>query len=102
MSYTERFTERNCLLGHIHPATFQAETNSGYVSLATYHRALTDFGVRNYSYYDLVLDYRLMLSYMLFDPVADLVRGSPRAYWWPKLNRLLAAYQDWECAKITI
>lgn len=70
--------------------------------LATYHRALTDFGVRNYSYYDLVLDYRLMLSYMLFDPVADLVRGSSRAYWWPKLNRLLAAYQDWECAKITI
>ncbi len=70
--------------------------------LATYHRALTDYGVRNYSYQDLLLDYRLMLCYVLFDPVADLVRGSPRSYWWPKLSRLMAAYQDWGCAKISV
>jgi hypothetical protein len=70
--------------------------------LVAYHRALTDFGVRNYSYDNLLIDYRLMLSYMLFDPVADLVRGSPRSYWWPKLNRLMAAYQDWDCAKLPL
>lgn len=40
MSYTERFTERHCLLGHIHPAAHTTEQNSGYVSLATYHRAV--------------------------------------------------------------
>jgi hypothetical protein len=68
--------------------------------LAVYHQALTQFGVQGYSFADLMLDYRLMLSYMLFDPVADLARGSPRSYWWPKLNCLVEAYQDWDCGSL--
>ena len=37
MSYTEQFSEVHALLATINPASYDAETNSGYVSLANYH-----------------------------------------------------------------
>jgi len=40
MSYTEQFSEVHALLATINPASYDAETNSGYVSLANYHRAV--------------------------------------------------------------
>ena len=40
MSYTERFSEKMYPLGYLHPDSYAAgEQNSGYVSLANYHRA---------------------------------------------------------------
>ncbi len=38
MAYTNLFTERAELLGTINPASYNAEQNTGYVSLANYHR----------------------------------------------------------------
>jgi len=38
--YTERFSEVAAYLGGINPASYNSEQNSGYVSLANYHRAV--------------------------------------------------------------
>jgi len=40
MSYTERFSEVYALLGTINPDDYSGEQNTGYVSLANYHRAV--------------------------------------------------------------
>ena len=41
-----------------------------------------------------------MLIDWIFVPVSDCVNGSSRAYWWPKLQHLTAAFQDWQCADL--
>jgi hypothetical protein len=38
--YTARFSEQAAYLGGINPASYSAEQNSGYVSLANYHRTV--------------------------------------------------------------
>jgi len=40
MAYMERFTEHAALLATIDPASYSTEQNTGYVSLANYHRAV--------------------------------------------------------------
>lgn len=40
MTYTNRFSEAAAYLGGINPASYAAEQNTGYVSLANYHRAV--------------------------------------------------------------
>jgi hypothetical protein len=40
MAITERFSEIAAYLGGINPASYSSEQNSGYVSLANYHRAV--------------------------------------------------------------
>jgi len=65
--------------------------------LRRYLNGLQSRGV-NYEWEDLCDDYRLCLSYMLFDAVWNATSGSSRAYWQPKLGCLVAAYQDWGCA----
>jgi hypothetical protein len=57
-------------------------------------------GVRDYSWNDLQTDYRLMIAYMIFDPVWNQTSGSSRDYWWPKLLCLIAAYQDLDCGEL--
>ena len=37
--YTARFSEQAAYLGGINPASYNSEQNTGYVSLANYHRA---------------------------------------------------------------
>jgi hypothetical protein len=40
MTYTQRFSEGAAYLGGINPASYTSEQNTGYVSLANYHRAV--------------------------------------------------------------
>ncbi len=40
MEYTQRFSEGAAVLAVINPATYTTEQNTGYVSLANYHRAV--------------------------------------------------------------
>lgn len=40
MPYTELFTEGACVLAHLHPVSSAAEQNTGYFSLANYHRCV--------------------------------------------------------------
>lgn len=63
--------------------------------LRHYLAGLHAHGITDYTWEDLVADYRLSLAYMLFYPVWDAINGSSRGYWEPKLRRLAAAAVDW-------
>jgi hypothetical protein len=63
-------------------------------ALRRYHAQLVASGVRDYTWDDLMRDYRLLLTVMLFYPVWDETNGSPRSYWLPKMRCLAEAYQD--------
>ncbi len=63
-------------------------------ALRRYHARLLTGGVRDYRWDDLLADYRLALSIMLFYPIWDETNGSAQSYWLPKLHNIVAAYQD--------
>jgi hypothetical protein len=69
-------------------------------ALRLYHAALCAQGVTGYTWDDLMTDYRLMITLMIFLPVWDQTEGSSREYWWLKMRCLTAAYQDLECARL--
>lgn len=64
-------------------------------ALRRYHASLLAGGVRDYGWDDLLADYRLALTIMLFYPIWDATNGSARSYWRPKLQNIAAAYQDY-------
>ena len=66
--------------------------------LRRYYQRLRQRGI-DYGWDTLRDDYRLCLSYMLFDAVWNAASGSPREYWKPKMSCLVDAYRDWECAR---
>jgi hypothetical protein len=33
-------------------------------------------------------------------PIQDGGDGAPHSYWWPKMQCLLAAFDDWGCAEL--
>jgi len=65
--------------------------------LRRYLQVLKSRGV-NYNWETLCDDYRLCLFYMFFDAVWNATSGSKREYWMSKMNCLISAYQDWNCA----
>jgi len=73
------------------------EHNREVSLLQRYHQALLARGVQNYSWEDLLADYRLGLIFWVTMPVQDGGDGAERSYWWPKMQCLVAAYQDWDC-----
>jgi hypothetical protein len=68
--------------------------------LRRYLAVLHKNGVRGYAWEDLVRDYRLSILDWLWVPVQDCYDGSGKSYWWPKLQCLLAAYEDWHCERL--
>lgn len=68
--------------------------------LRHYYATLQAYGVRGYTWDDLLRDYRLGLIFWLLMPVQDAADGSARDYWWPKTQCLLAAFREWECEKL--
>lgn len=69
-------------------------------SLRLYHDALMRHGITGYSWDDLVTDYRIALTFMIFYPVWDATNGSKRAYWEPKLHCLASAADEWACREL--
>jgi hypothetical protein len=67
--------------------------------LRRYLAGLIGAGI-NYSWQQLCNDYRLMLAYMLFDPIWNAVAGADQAYWWPKLQCLAATNDEWQCEQL--
>ena len=53
-----------------------------------------------YGWNELTADYRAMLAWRTCHPLWDYANGSARAYWWPKMSCLTAAYEDWDCASL--
>ncbi len=68
--------------------------------LQRYHHGLLRHGTTHYSWDQLLTDYRSGLIFWLLMPVQDGADGAPRGYWWPKMQCLLAAFQEWECAEL--
>jgi hypothetical protein len=68
--------------------------------LRRYLETLQTHGVLGYTWDDLRLDYRLALIDWLLVPIQDAGDGSRRDYWWPKLQCLAAAYEDWCCEEL--
>jgi thiamine kinase-like enzyme len=65
--------------------------------LEDFHRRLTEYGVTDYSLERLENDYRIGLVYWILMPIQDAYDGSPVEYWWPKLQCLASAFDDWQC-----
>jgi len=68
--------------------------------LERYHRELVKAGVSNYSWDDLISDYQSGLIYWLLVPVQDRYDGSSRDYWYPKMQCLVTAFQEWHCEEL--
>ncbi len=68
--------------------------------LQRYLAQLQSQGVRNYSWDDLLTDYRLEIIEWLLNTVQDARDGSKRSYWLPKLQCVSAAFEDWHCAEL--
>jgi thiamine kinase-like enzyme len=68
--------------------------------LRRYHATLCAHGVSAYAWEDLLTDYRHGLVFWLLIPVQDAADGSRRDYWWPKMQCLIAAFQDWHCDEL--
>ena len=65
--------------------------------LRWYLAALSAYGVTNYTWDQLVEDYRWMIMFFLQVAIWDQTNGSSRDYWWPKLQCLLSAARDFDC-----
>ncbi|MEZ4737116.1 MAG: phosphotransferase [Caldilineaceae bacterium] len=68
--------------------------------LQRYYSTLCHHGVTGYSWDELLTDYRCGLVYWLLLPVQDRFGGAGKAYWWPKMQCLLAAFEDWDCMQL--
>lgn len=65
--------------------------------LERYLAALQAHGVQQYTWDNLVTDYQHGLIFWLLMPVQDCYDGSGKDYWWPKMQCLAAAFQEWHC-----
>jgi hypothetical protein len=68
--------------------------------LRRYHAMLQAHGVLDYTWQDLLTDYRTGLIYWLLVPVQDRFGGAGKDYWWPKMQCLVAAFREWHCAEL--
>lgn len=67
--------------------------------LERYHAGLCAHGVTDYSLERLWEDYRLSVIGQLAIPVWQQTFGLPPAVWWPHLHRIIAAFEDLDCAE---
>jgi Ecdysteroid kinase-like family len=68
--------------------------------LERYHAGLSARGVTGYSLEHLWEDYRLSVIGHLTIPVWQQTLGLPAAVWWSHLNRVVAAFEDLDCASL--
>jgi thiamine kinase-like enzyme len=68
--------------------------------LRRYHATLQASGVRDYTWDDLITDYRSGLIYWLLVPLQDRRDGAGKDYWWPKMQCLVAAFHEWRCEEL--
>ena len=68
--------------------------------LHRYHEELLDAGINNYSFADLLLDYRRCLVRNLTFPIICWSRGWAREAWRYRLDCALAAYRDHEAGEL--
>ncbi|HKP54335.1 MAG TPA: phosphotransferase [Chloroflexia bacterium] len=74
------------------------ENNREESLLRRYLARLHEHGVANYSWEELMLDYKLSVTLLLFSTIWDQHNGTTDAYWVPKLSCVTGAYVDLGCA----
>ena len=78
-----------------------------------YHNQLQAHGVNDYSWDELMTDYRVKVIWRIFHSVWDCVTmappsrqdgrkltGTDKGYWWPKMQCEVGAYEDLKCADL--
>lgn len=65
-----------------------------------YHDCLRKYGVENYSFDDLWLDYRRCVVRNLTNPIIFWSRGMKPEAWWHRLECALMAYRDLGCEEL--
>jgi Ecdysteroid kinase-like family len=65
-----------------------------------YHQCLLKYGVENYSFDELWLDYRRCVVRNLTIPILFWSRGMKPEGWWHRLECALASYRDLECDEL--
>lgn len=66
--------------------------------LKYYHNCLIRFGVKNYLFEELILDYRVEVFYLIFFALWDYsYQGSDDPYWWYKFQNVNHAFIDLKC-----
>jgi hypothetical protein len=65
--------------------------------LRRYLEILQKSGVKEYTWVDLISDYRLMLIIIVLVPVWDAASGASQSYWYPKMNCLIDNFNDFDC-----
>jgi aminoglycoside phosphotransferase (APT) family kinase protein len=68
--------------------------------LRRYHARLLALGVPDYAWDELWRDYRFAAANTLFTPAWRWDNGTEAQYWWPHLERCLAAFEDLDCASL--
>jgi Phosphotransferase enzyme family len=68
--------------------------------LQHYHEELVKCGINDYSFDELLLDYRRCVLRNLTFPIILWSRGLAREAWRNRLNYALAAYRDLDCAEL--
>lgn len=68
--------------------------------LHRYYDGLCAHGVQGYRWEDFMLDYKVGVIEWLFVPVQDRADGAGKDYWWPKMQCLVAAFEDLDCAEV--
>lgn len=80
----------------------RAENERELKVLRQYHRTLQTHGISGYAWDNLLTDYRLSILDWLWVPVQDAFDGSGKAYWWPKMQCLMQAFEDWNCQDLFV
>lgn len=78
------------------------EGNREETMLRHYLATLHAHGVMNYTWDQLMEDYRLMIIIFLQVAIWDQTNGSKRDYWWPKLQCLISAARDLDCLSLLV
>ena len=68
--------------------------------LERYHAGLCARGITDYSLGRLWEDYRLAVIGHLAIPIWQQTLGLPPAIWWSHLHRIIAAFEDLDCATL--
>ncbi|MCW5852138.1 MAG: phosphotransferase, partial [Anaerolineae bacterium] len=72
--------------------------------LREYHQELQRRGVRDYSWDELLADYRLCVAQAIYVPTewcgTEQGRREMKWVWWPELQRTMAAFEDWQCHQL--
>lgn len=70
--------------------------------LERYHRRLQEHGVMDYAWHDLITDYQYSIIDWLLIPLQDRLDGAGKDYWFPKMQCLADAFEDWNCATLFV